>query len=97
LQWALLIRIRPGSTPRDLAWDLSRSVFGTTAEVYRLLVRGLVSVAGDPAPVRDDPPGQRALASLSFLRAVSVKRGDAVPTIRTTSGLSGGAVRGDAD
>ena len=47
VQWALLIRVRHGSTPRDLAWDLSRSVFGTTIEVYRLLARHLLSW---PAP-----------------------------------------------
>jgi hypothetical protein len=35
VQWALLIRVRHGSTPRDLAWDLCRSVFGTTIEAYR--------------------------------------------------------------
>ena len=52
LQWALLIRVRHGSTPRDLAWDLSRSVFGTTVEAYRMLARQLLSV-GRP------PPGQR--------------------------------------
>jgi hypothetical protein len=34
------------TTPRDLAWDLSRSVFGTTIEAYRLLARQLLSVAG---------------------------------------------------
>ena len=45
-QWALLIRVRHGSTPRDLAWDLGRSVFGTTVEAYRMLVRQLLSVAG---------------------------------------------------
>ena len=49
VQWALLIRVRHGSTPHDLAWDLSRSVFGTTIEAYRLLARQLLSVAG-PRP-----------------------------------------------
>jgi hypothetical protein len=81
LQWALLIRVCQGSTPRGLAWDLSRSVFGTTAEVYRLLTRGLVSVAGDLAPALDDAPGDAggpALARLSFLRAVSIKKGGTV-------------------
>jgi len=46
LQWALLIRVRHGSAPRDLAWDLGRGVFGTTIEAYRLLARQLLSVAG---------------------------------------------------
>jgi hypothetical protein len=77
LQWSMLIRVRHGTTPRDLAWDLSRGVFGTTIEVHRLLVRRLLSVAGDP-------PGSvgRAGASpaaMSFVRAVSVEKGETVP------------------
>jgi len=48
-QWAVLIRVRPGTTPRALAWELRRSVFSTTAEVYRLLVLRLLSAAGHPA------------------------------------------------
>ena len=73
----MLIRVRHGTTPRDLAWDLSRGVFGTTIEVHRLLVRRLLSVAGDP-------PGSvgRAAASpvaMSFVRAVSVEKGETVP------------------
>jgi hypothetical protein len=48
-QWAVLIRVRPGTTPRALAWELRRSVFSTTAEVYRLLVLRLLSAAGQPA------------------------------------------------
>jgi hypothetical protein len=79
LQWSLLIRVRHGTTPRDLAWDLSRSVFGTTAEVYRLLARRLLSVAGDPA----SPVGRNApdLAAMSFVRAVSIEKGETVPII----------------
>jgi hypothetical protein len=78
LQWALLIRVRHGSTPRDLAWGLSRSVFGTTADVYWLLVRRLLSVAGDPArPHVDTPAPGRAV--LSFARAASVGKGETVP------------------
>ncbi len=85
LQWALLIRVGHGSTPRDLAWDLSRSVFGTTVEAYRLLVRQLLSVAG-PGP--DDPgPGP---AAMSFVRAVSVEKGETVP-IFNISAAPGGA------
>jgi hypothetical protein len=89
LQWSLLIRVRHGTTPRELAWDLSRSVFGTTAEAYRLLTRRLLSVAGDPAgPV--DPgvlagprtlgawPGP-SLTGMSFVRAASVEKGETVP------------------
>lgn len=86
LQWALLIRVRPGSTPRDLAWDLSRSVFGTTAEVYRLVARQLLSVASDPASTRE--PG---LAAMSFVRAVSVEKGDTMLT------LNAGHAPGGAD
>ena len=48
-QWALLIRVKDGTTPRDLAWELNGSVFGTTAEVSRLLALRLLSVAGYPA------------------------------------------------
>jgi hypothetical protein len=92
LQWSLLIRVRHGTTPRDLAWDLSRSVFGTTAEAYRLLTRRLLSVAGDPAgPVgpegtaghgvrgtRGAWPGP-SLTAMSFVRAASVEKGETVP------------------
>jgi hypothetical protein len=93
LQWALLIRVRQGSTPRDLAWDLRRSVFGTTAEVYKLLVRRLLSVAGDPARPHDDAPGEvpgPGLAVMSFVRAVSVEKGETVP-IFNAEVASGGA------
>ncbi len=85
LQWALLIRVRHGSTPRDLAWDLSRSVFGTTAEVYRLVARQLLSVASHQASTRE--PG---LAAMSFVRAVSVEKGDTMLTL-TAAHAQGGA------
>jgi hypothetical protein len=79
-QWSLLIRVRHGTTPRDLAWDLSRSVFGTTAEVYRLLARRLLAVAGDPAdPAGHRVPPRASLAAMSFVRAVSVEKGETVP------------------
>ena len=72
-QWALLIRVKDGTTPRDLAWELHHSVFGTTAEVSRLLVLRLLSVTGYPAP--GTSPGTSPLAAappalLSFIRAV---------------------------
>ena len=73
-QWAVLIRVREGATPRDLAWELSRSVFGTTAEVYRLLALRLLSAAGQPAESGEGtgPGGSRAPGPvLSFIRAVS--------------------------
>jgi hypothetical protein len=92
--WALLIRIRPGSTPRDLAWDMKRSVFGTTIEVYRLLALRLLSIVGDPAGGRGDTPGEvpgPGLAAMSFVRAVSVKKGSSMPLI--DAGGTSGAVR----
>jgi hypothetical protein len=93
LQWALLIRVRHGSTPRDLAWELSRSVFGTTAEVYRLLALRLLYVAGNPArtrgPVPGDAPGAE-LPVMSFVRAVSHQKGDQMSL--TTSGTALGDV-----
>ena len=85
LQWSLLIRVRHGTTPRALARDLSRSVFGTTAEVYRLMARQLLSVAGDPA----GPRGSAGLAAMSFVRAVSVEKGETVPIFNTEVSLGG--------
>jgi hypothetical protein len=81
LQWSLLIRVRHGTTPRDLAWDLSRSVFGTTIEVQRPLVRRLLSVAGDP-PGAVGRAGASPVA-MSFVRAVSVEKGETVPNFST--------------
>ena len=77
-QWALLIRVRDGATPRGLAWELGRSVFSTTAEVYRLLVLRLLSAAAYPAAY-PGPDGEhvteRNPAILSFIRAVSGGKG----------------------
>ena len=86
LQWALLIRVRHGSTPRDLAWDLSRSVFGTTVEAYRLLARRLLSVAGPRPDSAGEAPG---LAAMSFVRAVSVEKGDTVPIFNASAAPGG--------
>jgi hypothetical protein len=69
LQWALIIRAARGITPRDLAFELGRSVFGTTAEVYRLVALRLLSVADDSGRPRDP-------LALSFIRAVSDEKGD---------------------
>jgi hypothetical protein len=75
-QWALLVRVGDGTTPRTLAMALGRSVFGTTIEVGRLLALGLLVVPGHagaiaglgaPAPA----PGPRPAEVLSFLRALS--------------------------
>jgi hypothetical protein len=72
-QWALLARAGDGTTPRGLAMQLGRSVFGTTIEVYRLIELGLLVVPG-----RTDAPGG---GRLSFIRAVSGGKGsDALPT-----------------
>jgi hypothetical protein len=69
-QWALLIRVRDGSTPRVLAWELGRSVFGTTLEVYRLLALRLLSSVGQRPPRGDQEP-RYGPATMSFVRAVA--------------------------
>jgi len=84
-QWALLIRVRDEATPRDLAWELGRSVFGTTAEVYRLIVLRLLSAAGTrAAPPGGQPgqPGEPNPAVLSFIRAVPGGEGGPGPDDR---------------
>jgi hypothetical protein len=78
LQWSLLIRVGDKSTPRGLAWELNRSVFSTTTEVYRLLaLRLLAVVAGPPtsgAALAEIP--ERGPAILSFVRAASDQEGN---------------------
>jgi hypothetical protein len=86
LQWALVIRVRRDSTPRDLARELSRSVFGTTAEVYRLLALRLLYVAGQQLPTPGEVPRQ-GLAVMSFVQAVSVKKGGSMPLAHTGTAL----------
>ena len=77
-QWALLARAGDGTTPRGLAMQLGRSVFGTTIEVYRLVELGLLVVPGRPP----GPADGRLGAGISFMRAVSGGRGsDALPTV----------------
>jgi hypothetical protein len=81
LQWALLIRVRRGATPRDLAGALSRSVFGTTIEVYRLLALRLLTVPRPAAPAGSPPrvmPGPGPVP-LSFIRAAADKKGGSMP------------------
>ena len=68
-QWALLVRSGAGTTPRALAMTLSRSVFGTTIEVYRLLALGLLAVPGHPPELAAGGP--RPAEVMSFMRAVS--------------------------
>jgi hypothetical protein len=69
----LLIRVTHGSTPRNLAWDLGRSVFCTVTDVYRLLVLRLLLATGQ---VPEHGP-----AVMSFLRAASLKKGDTLPVV----------------
>jgi hypothetical protein len=75
LQWALLIRAGAGTTPRDLAFALGRSVFGTTAEVYRLMALRLLSGADDPGQRSQIRVGcaapDRGPMAVSFIRALS--------------------------
>jgi hypothetical protein len=73
LQWALLIRVRRGTTPRDLAWAVNRSVFGTTIEVYRLLTLRLLAVPRLVAPAGAGPA--HGPVSLSFIQAATERRG----------------------
>ena len=69
-QWALLVRASDGTTPRELAMRLGRSVFATTVEAYRLVELGLLIVPGrPPAPSGDRGVGW-PLAVMSFMRAV---------------------------
>jgi hypothetical protein len=76
-QWALLVRVRDGSTPRALAWELGRSVFGTTLEVYRLLALRLLSSADHRAHRNGQEP-RYGPATMSFVRAVSSEEGGIV-------------------
>jgi hypothetical protein len=78
LQWALLIRTRDGSTPRSLAWEVGRSVFGTTLEIYRLLALRLLSSAGQRGHRNGHDP-QYGPATMSFVRAVSPEKGGPMP------------------
>src|SRR5262249_26595413 len=67
-QWTLVMRAGDGTTARDLALQLGRSVFGTTIEVYRLVELGLLVVPGRPP---SPAAGQAAPRPMSFERAVS--------------------------
>lgn len=71
-QWALLIRVTDGSTPRSLAIELRHSVFATTIEVFRLIDLRLLSAAGGPARSASDGTtrsDERPPARLSFIEA----------------------------
>ena len=68
-QWALLVRAGAGTTPRNLAVYLGRSVFGTTIEVGRLVELGLLAVPGRPAIAAGHPDARRSEAWASRLSA----------------------------
>jgi hypothetical protein len=77
-QWALLVRVADGSTARALAWELRRSVFGMTIDVYRLMALHLLCAVDYPArpgrrPLREFP--ERGVLPVSFIRAVSTQNG----------------------
>jgi hypothetical protein len=69
-QWALVVRVGNGATPRGLALELGGSVFATTIEVYRLLALGLLTVPGQAVQAGDPVPAGEASAVMSFMRAV---------------------------
>jgi hypothetical protein len=70
-QWALLVRVGNGTTPRALAMTLGHSVFGTTIEAYRLLALGLLAVPGHQPALVGGPGERRPREVMSFMRAVS--------------------------
>jgi hypothetical protein len=74
-QWALLVRADGGTTPRRLAMQLGRSVFGTTIEVYRLVELGLLAVPGRTTVPADGQDAGRPAPAMSFIRAVSGGKG----------------------
>ena len=71
-QWAILLQLGQPVTPRALALGLGQSVFGTTIDVYRMVIMDLVSVVGTSARAAD-PAGQasRGRSTLSFIRALA--------------------------
>jgi hypothetical protein len=71
-QWAILMQLARPGTPRDIALELGQSVFGTTIEVYRMVVMDLVSVADAPArPAEPAGEASRIWPGLSFIRALA--------------------------
>jgi hypothetical protein len=70
-QWALLVRVGEGATPRTLALALGHSVFGTTIEIYRLIALGLLAVPGRPLALGGGQASRRPGTVMSFMRAVS--------------------------
>lgn len=90
-EWALLIRVRPRSTPRELAWALRRSVFGTTVDVHRLVLLGLLRTANRQvqAPSRDATvKPTRRIRSSQRTAAANPTAGSALTTGSTMTALS---------
>jgi hypothetical protein len=71
-QWAILLQLGQPVTPRALALGLGQSVFGTTIEVYRMMIMDLVSVVGASARAADPARAAgRGRSALSFIRALA--------------------------
>ena len=69
-QWSVLTLLDGAATPRELAMRASRSVFGTTIEVFRLIALSLLSTEGNPpAPGGTDGIVGQRRAGISFIRA----------------------------
>jgi hypothetical protein len=75
VQWALLGRAAEVTTPRLVAMQLGRSVFGTTIEAYRLVELGLLVVPGRPPVPSSGQAARWPAEALSFVRAVSGGKG----------------------
>jgi hypothetical protein len=69
-QWALVVGMSDGMTPRAVAMELGRSVFATTIEACRLIELGLLAVPGRAAA----PAGGQGTAG-AFMHAVHNERG----------------------
>jgi len=69
-QWALVVGMSDGMTPRGVAMKQGRSVFATTIEVFRLIELGLLAVPG-----QEPPPADGRGTVLAFMRAVHNERG----------------------
>ncbi len=71
-QWAILLQLGQPVTPRALALGLGQSVFGTTIEVYRMVLMDLVSVVDVSARAADPArAASRGRSALSFIRALA--------------------------
>jgi hypothetical protein len=71
-QWAILLQLGQPVTPRALALGLGQSVFGTTIEVYRMVIMDLVSVVDASARAADPVrAASRGRSALSFIRALA--------------------------